>query len=179
MDIKSPDQLAEEAKTAYQRGKYSEASRKFQIAITAYQSKDKPLLVAEMKNNLSVALLQDGDAQAALEAVEGTEIVFKEAGDEVKEAMAIGNRAAALEALKRLDEAEIAYQQSAELLKKKGENELLAHVMKSLSALQIRRGKQLEGIINMKSGLEGIENPSIKQRILQKLLKIPFKFIGR
>jgi tetratricopeptide (TPR) repeat protein len=179
MDIMHPDQLAKEAKTAYQRGKYSEASKKFQIAITAYQTQNKPLLVAEMKNNLSVALLQDGDAQAALEAVEGTEIEFKEAGDEVKQAMAIGNRAAALEALKHLDEAEIAYQQSAALLKSNGENELLAHVMKSLSALQIRKGKHIDGIINMKSGLEGIENPSLLQRILQKLLKFPFKFIGR
>jgi tetratricopeptide (TPR) repeat protein len=179
MDIIDPEKLAEEGKKAYQRGKYSEASEKFQLAATGYQAQNNHLLVAEMKNNLSVALLQAGNAQAALEAVTGTEEVFKQAEDEVKQAMAIGNRAAALEVLKHLDEAEVAYQQSATLLKSNGETELYAHVMKSLSALQIRKGKQIEGIVNMKAGLEGIENPTLKQRILKKLLKLPFKFVGR
>lgn len=179
MDIKDPDQLAKEAKKAYQRGKYIQASEGFKLASEGYKAQKKTLLAAEMGNNLSVALLQTGNAQTALEAVSGTEAIFKQAGDTVKQAMAIGNRAAALEALKRLDEAEIAYQQSADLLKSCGETELHAHVMKSLSTLQMRKGKQIEGIVNMKIGLEGIENPTLKQRILQKLFKLPFKFVGR
>lgn len=179
MDIKNPDHLSKEAKKAYQRGNYTEASEGFKLAAAGYQAQNKPLLAAEMDNNLSVALLQAGNAQAALEAVSGTDEVFKQEGDEVKQAMAIGNRAAALEALKKYDEAEIAYKQSAALLKRSGETELYAHVMKSLSALQIRQGKQMEGIINMNTGLEGIENPTFKQRLLQKLLKLPFKFFGQ
>jgi tetratricopeptide (TPR) repeat protein len=179
MDIHNPDQLAEEAKKAYQKRKYVEASEVFQLAATSYQAQDNLVMAAEMANNQSVALLQAGNAEAALEALAGTEEVFKQAGDEVKQAMAIGNRAATLDALNHLDEAETAYQQSAALLKKIGETELHAHVMKSLSALQIRKGKQLEGIVNMQAGLEGIENPTLKQRILQKLLNLPFRFIGR
>jgi tetratricopeptide (TPR) repeat protein len=179
MDIKNPDQLAEEAKKAYQKGKYGKASEVFQLAATSYQAQNNHIMAAEMANNRSVALLQAGDAEAALEAVKGTEKIFNQAGHEVKKAMAIGNRAAALDALNQLDEAELAYQQSAALLKSIGETELHAHVMKSLSALQIRKGKKLEGIINMQAGLEGIENPTLKQRILKKLLKLPFKFIGR
>lgn len=179
MDIKDPDQLAEEATKAYQRGKYIEASEGFQLAAAGYQAQNKPLLAAEMENNRSVAHLQAGNAKAALEAVTGTDEIFKQAGDAVKQAMAIGNRAAALEALKHYDEAEIAYQQSATLLKSSGERELHAHVMKSLSTLQIRKGKQIEGIVNMRASLEEIENPTLKQRILQMLLKLPFKFIGR
>jgi tetratricopeptide (TPR) repeat protein len=179
MDIKNPDQLAKEAKKLYQNGKYIEASEGFQFAAAGYKAQNKPLLEAEMENNLSVALLQAGNARAALEAVTGTEVIFEQEGDTVKQAMAIGNRAAALEALKHLDEAEIAYRQSAVLLKSCGETDLYAHVMKSLSSLQIRKGKQIEGIINMKDSLEGIENPTLKQRILQKLLKLPFKFFGR
>jgi tetratricopeptide (TPR) repeat protein len=123
-------------------------------------------MAAEMENNRSVALLQAGKAEEALEAVKGTEMIFKQAGDELKQAMAIGNRAAALDALNQLEEAETAYHQSATLLKSIGETELHAHVMKSLSALQIRKGKKLEGIVNMQAGLEGIENPNYPSNFL-------------
>ena len=179
MDIKDPEKLAEDAKKFYDQGKYLEAAEGFDLARNSYEEQNKPSQAAEMANNQSVALLQAGEAELSLEAVTGTEEVFKQSGDDVKVAMAIGNRAAALEAMSRLDEAEAAYQKSADILKSSGESDMHAHVMKSLSALQIRRGKQLEGIINMKSSLEGVENPNLKQRFLKKLLKLPFKFLGR
>jgi tetratricopeptide (TPR) repeat protein len=179
MASKDLDQLAEKAQKAYQKGKYLEAAESYQLAVAGHQALNDQLMAAEMANNLSVSLLKAGDAPLALDAVLGTEEIFEHAGDMVKQAMAIGNRAAALEALDRLDEAETAYLQSADLLKESGETELYTFVMQSLSALQIRQGKQIEGIINMRAGLERVENPSLGQRILQKLLKLPFKFIGR
>jgi tetratricopeptide (TPR) repeat protein len=179
MTNKDLEQIVEKAQAAFQKGKYQEAVEGFQSAVTGYQVQKKPLLAAEMANNLSVSLLKTGKAQLALEALGGTEEIFMQAEDRVKQAMSIGNRAAALEALKQFDEAEVAYLQSAELLKECGETELHTFVMQSLSALQIRKGKQLEGIISMRTGLKGVEKPSLRQRILKKLLELPFKFIGR
>jgi tetratricopeptide (TPR) repeat protein len=179
MEIKDLEIIVEEAKKAYQRGKYNDAAEGFHLAVTSYQAQNNQLMAAEMANNQSVSLLQAGKAKPALEAVIGTEKIFKQAGDNLKQAMAIGNRGAALEALNRLNEAETAYLKSAELLKDSGESDLHGFVMQSLSAVQLRKGKQLEAIANMQAGLDGIENPSLNQRILQKLLKLPFKFIGR
>ncbi len=179
MASKNLENIVEKAQAAYQKGKYHEAVEGFKTAVAGYQAQNDTLMAAEMANNLSVSLLKTGKAQPALEALVGTEDIFIQAKDRVRQAMAIGNRAAALEALNRVEEAEAAYQQSAELLKECGETELYTYVMQSLSALQMRQGKQIDGIISMRAGLEGVENPSLRQRILKKLLKLPFKLFGR
>ena len=179
MEIKDLEELTSKAKEAYQHGEYRKAAQLYETAVNGYRAQSKYLMAAEMANNQSVALLQAGEAQAALEAVSATDEVFKEAGDYVKQAMAVGNRAAALEALKRLEEAEAAYQFCADLLKAAGETDLRAHVMQSISTIQIRHGKQFEGITSMHAGLLGLESPSLRQRILKKLLDIPNKLFGR
>lgn len=179
MTSKDLENIVAKAQAAYQKENYRKAAECFQAAVAGYQAQNNPLMAAEMANNLSVTLLKTGKAQPALEALEGTEDIFIQAKDRIKQSMAIGNRAAALEALNRIEEAEVAYQQSAELLKEYGEIELYTYVMQSLSALQLRQGKQIDGIISMSAGLVGVENPSLRQRILKKLLKLPFKFFGR
>jgi hypothetical protein len=136
-------------------------------------------MAAEMKNNQSVALLQSGDAQAALEAVAGTQDIFAAASDRHRQAMALGNRAAALDALDRYEEAEAAYLGSAELLRQAGEKELLADVMQSLSILQLRTGRQLQAVASMHSALEQVERPGLRQRMLKKLLDLPSKYLNR
>jgi len=175
----NPKQLSKEGQSAYKRGDHMAAARAFEAASRAYSAADDPLSAAELANNSSVAFLQAGDAQMALEAVEGTVEVFQLAGDTCRQAMAIGNRAAALEALDRLDEAIDAYHQSADLLKDAGEDQLRLNVMQSLSVLQMRTGRQLEALASMKVGLDGTEKLSVKQRFIQKLLNIPFQMMDK
>jgi len=174
----TPQQIAKEAQSAYKMGDYASAAQSFEAARQSYLAADNPLMAAEMANNLSVALLQTGDPQGALQAVEGTAALFSEAGDQKRQALALGNQAAALEALKRLEEAEQAYWQSAEILKTLGETDLRLSVMQSISALQLRSGRQLQAVATMQSGVENIEKPTSKQRLLKRLLKIPLKMMG-
>jgi len=91
----------------------------------------------------------------------------------------LGNTGAALEALGRLEEAIQAYQMSSDLLKETGDKAMRVHVMQSLSALQLRTGRQMESMATMQFGLEEIEKPSLTQRTLQKLLKIPTNLLNR
>ncbi len=170
-------QLAKEAKQAYQRGDYESAARSFQAAAQGYKTCQDSLNAAEMANNASVAYLQAGDGQAALQAVEGTAEIFAAEGDVRRQAMALGNLGAALEALKRYEDAEQAYQQSADLLKQVGEDQLRLNVMQSLSSLQMRTGRQLQALSSMQAGLEDVNRPSPRQRILKKLLGVPFKLM--
>lgn len=163
------------AKQAYQQSDYSAAASLYAAAASAYQARGKLLLAAEMANNQSVALLQAGDAQGALVAASGTEAVFEDGGDQLKAAMAIGNQAAALDALNRLQEAEELYQRCAAILKDLGEEQLRAQVMQSLSALQLRGGRQLEALASMQAGVQGIQKPNLRQRMLKKLLDLPNK----
>ncbi len=170
-------QLAKEASQAYQRGDYESAARSFQAAAQGYKTFQDTLNAAEMANNASVAYLQAGDGPAALQAVEGTAEIFAAEGDVRRQAMALGNLGSALEALKRFEDAEQAYQQSADLLKQVGEDQLRLNVMQSLSSLQMRTGRQLQALSSMQAGLEDVNRPSPRQRILKKLLRVPFKLM--
>jgi len=178
-EVLNPQQITKEAQSAYKAGDYVAAAQSFEAARQGYLSANDLVMAAEMANNVSVALLQAGDAQRALEAVEGTDIVFKEAGERKRQAMALGNRAAALEALKRSEEAEQAYWQSAEILKDLDEKDLRLSVMQSISALQLRTGKQFQAVATMHSGMENLEKPTPKQRFLKRLLSIPMNLLNK
>jgi tetratricopeptide (TPR) repeat protein len=86
--------------------------------------------------------------------------------------LALGNEAAALEALNRLDEALGKYQQSADMLEKAGDKESLAVVLKSRSALQVKSGKPIDALFSYQSSLANVEKPSLGQRILKKVLRL-------
>ena len=174
----TPQQITKEAKSAYSKGDYASAAKSFEAARQGYLSTGDELMAAEMANNVSVALLQAEDSDGALEAVEGTAEIFSKAGDDKRQAMALGNYAAALEALDRLDEAEQVYWQAAEILKNIGEDDLRLSVMQSISALQLRTGRQLQAVATMQSGVEDVSKPTLKQRFLKKLLNLPIKMIS-
>jgi tetratricopeptide (TPR) repeat protein len=166
----SPHQLEKEGKAAYERADYILAAKAFAEAAAAYSAHGEPLMAAEMKNNQSVALLQSKQAQAALEIVAGTDAVFAAAGDLRRQGMALANQAAALEALHRRDEAIAYYGTSVEILERAGAKDLRADVMRAVAGLQMRGGKMTDAVITMQSGLMGLEKPTLKQRILKKLL---------
>jgi tetratricopeptide (TPR) repeat protein len=175
----NPKQLAKEGKAAFQRDDYVAAAKAFQAAAQGYGSTGDELNAAEMRNNSSVAFLKAGDAQASLQAVEGTAAIFAAAGDIRRQGLALGNLGAALEAVDRKQEAAEAYEQSADLLKQAGEEQMRAHVLQSLSNLQLRSGRQIEALATMEAGIESFEHPTLKQRLLKKLLRFPFRLMGR
>ncbi len=172
----SPQQLSEDGKRDYKALKYQEAASEFRSAMVGFTQAGDALSAAEEANNLSVTLLQIGDGEGALKVVESTETVFASAGDVRRQAMALGNKGSALEHLKRYQDAMAAYEQAAELFKQIGEHELRAPVLKSLSALQLKTGKQMEAMATMNAGLEEAGKTNPVQRFLKKLFEIPMKW---
>jgi len=166
----SPQEIADQAKSIYQAGDYSSAIQAFAEAAKAFEIAGDAPMSAEMKNNQSVALLRDKQAQAALEAACGTDVVFAETGDNRRQGMALANQASALDALKRFREAIDYYTRAGDALEKAGEMELRLEVMQLLSALYLHRLKFLDAIITLQSGLTAIKNPTSKQRFMKKLL---------
>jgi tetratricopeptide (TPR) repeat protein len=166
----SPQELVDQAKRTYQSGDYLQAGQEFDQAASAYAGAGDALMAAEMKNNQSVALLLSGDAQAALAVIEGTEKVFADSGDSRREGMSLANQASALQALKRLKDSMECYQRAGVALEKAGEGDLRADVMQQLSMLHLRRFKFYDAILTLQSGLAGVKNPSLKQRLMKKIL---------
>ncbi|MFC2064899.1 hypothetical protein ACFLXB_07370 [Chloroflexota bacterium] len=161
---------AEKAMKAYQQKKYLEAGSLFEKAAEGFLNDNDPVMAAEMKNNQSVALLQAGKANESLQAAQGTDLVFAQAEDKKRQAKARANMGAAHSELGQQKEAVKAFQESAAILKELGESELRADVMRSLSILKIKQGEFTNAVMDMQDGLVDIKKPSLKQRILKKLL---------
>jgi tetratricopeptide (TPR) repeat protein len=177
METLKPYQLADEGQAAYQNKEYLSAAQIYMAAAEAFKAQGDEIKAAEMLNNCSVAYLKEGEAVNAFAAAQGTERVFAQIGDLKQQAMSIGNQAAALEKLKRIDEAMQAYEKSAALLLEAGDWEFRYYVMQSISSLQLRKRKYLEAYATLRVGIMGVKKPNLKQRLLKSLIQIPYKLI--
>ena len=167
----TPNQLAEQGKQAFRNKKFDEAVELFKQAAEGYTLDRAGLMAAEMRNNMSVALLQAGRAQESLDAALGTDQVFAEAEDVRRQGMALGNQAAALEALNRYDEAIEKYDLAAQLFSQAGEGDLRSLVMKSSAAIKLKTGKVTDSAFKMMGSLEAKDHPSFFERILRFFLR--------
>lgn len=174
----SPGTLESSALDAYRAEAWHQAAEVFMQAAEAYQAASKHEKWAEMRNNACVAYLRDGDGQAALSAVEGTSQVFIELADQRRAAQAHGNRAAALEACGRLQEAEAAYREAAEGMRLAGDQEARSDTLKALAQLQLKRGRAMDAVASMGQELETRRRPSLGQRILRWLTRVAMRLLG-
>lgn len=166
-----PSQLEAQGRQAFGNNKFDEAAEYFRQAAEGYTLGRAGLNAAEMMNNVSVALLQAGKPQKALDAALGTDQIFENAKDIKRQAMALGNQAAALEGLNRFDEAIEKYERSADLFRQAGEGDLRAMVMKSAAAIKLKTGRVTESAFKMMGSLDAKETPGLFERILKFLLK--------
>ncbi len=176
MDITN---LKETAETAYHQKKYQKAAELYEQVAQEYTAQEQVIDAAEMKNNACVAYLQANQAQAAYEIVQDTDLLFQEHNLPDKQGLALGNQAAALEDLGKIDEALEKYQAASEILKSVGAKDNRAYVLKRISALQIKKGKQLEALGSMGAALENADNLSGREKTLKKLTDWMFKLIQR
>ena len=169
MDAKS---LADRATQKYADGEFVAAADLFSQAAQAYRNAQDELNAAEMKNNESVALLKGGKAKEALQATDGTEAVFQQAGDLKRQGIAVANRAAALEGLKQLNEAVAEYNRAADLFEQAGEGDMHSMVRKATAELFLKRGYITNSQMDILDSIRLPEKPTFAQRILKFLMRI-------
>jgi tetratricopeptide (TPR) repeat protein len=178
-NITNPEELKNEADRAYEQKDYTSAAQTFLAAAEGYLQTQDQLSAAEMKNNASVAYLMGDQPQLALESALETDQVFIAAGDVKRQAIAVVNQAAAYEALGQLEQAMEGYQAAADLLKEIDDQDLRPSVMQALSAIQLRLGQKMDALVSMQAGLEAVEKPSLKQKLVKKILQSPFSYFNR
>ncbi len=173
------ESIAEKASQAYQAGNYSAAADLFHNAEQSYSLSNKPLLAAEMANNRSVALLQAGNAQAALAACKNTHIVFADAGDIKREGYALGNQAAALKELGQKKESLNMFRLSAARLEQAGDKENLAIVHKTIASLEMERGDNLGAMSAMLDALQSTEKLSWREKFMRWLFSLVSRLLPK
>lgn len=166
--------LAEQGKQEYGKGAFGVAADLFSQAAQAYSSIQDELNAAEMKNNQSVALLKAGKAEDALRATDGTEAIFQKAGDQKRQGIAIANRAAALEGLKKYSEAVEEYNRAAGIFEEIGEGDMHSVVRKATAEIFLKRGYIGNTQMDVFDSLRLVEKPTLTQRFLKFLMRLGF-----
>lgn len=175
MDTVKPNTLAEQGKKEYEQENYLAAADLFSNAAQAYALMKDELNAAEMKNNQSVALLQGGKAKEALQATEGTEEIFQKAGDIKRQGIAVSNRAAALEGMKKWKEALAEYDRAASLFEQIGEGDMHSIVRKAAANLNLTHGRLTDSQMDVFDSLRLVEKPTLLQRIMKFLVRMGFR----
>ena len=173
------DFLAEEGKSLYQAKRYLPAAESFSKAATEYDALGDVLLGAEMRNNQCVSLLLAKKPRQAVEAVQGTSALFLEAGQMKKAGMALANEATALQDLGEKKSALELFTQAAELFQAANEEDLYLQAMQSVSGLKLKSRNLVGAIFSMQKGIDGVEKPTWKQKLLKNLLKIPDNLLNK
>jgi tetratricopeptide (TPR) repeat protein len=171
MTTPEPSQLETRGKQAFSKNNYDDAAEYFRQAAEGYTLGRAGLLAAESRNNMSVALLKAGKPQEALDAALDTDKVFEGAKDAKRQAMALGNQAAALEELHRYDEAIEKYERSAELFASVNEGDLRSMVMKSAAALKLKTGRITESAFKMMGAMDAKDNPTFFERVMKFFMR--------
>ena len=169
----------EGAKDLYRAGKFQQAAEGFSQAAAFYFDKGEELLAAEMRNNQSVALLKAKKPRLALEAVQGTDQIFLEAGDLLKQGMALANQGTALQEMGEKQKAIDDFNRAAEIFKISGEKEMYLQTKQSISALKMKTRNVIGALFSMQEGLDELEKPNLRQKLLRSLLKIPQNLINK
>ncbi len=162
--------LKDRAFESYKKKDFQSASELFEQCVRLLDEKKDLLAAAEMRNNLSVVLLELKQPQKALDALQGTAPAFAEANDKKRQAMSLGNIATALQALGKLDEALTTFEQSAELFKEINEKEMRAITLKKISDLQLKTGRQFQALASLDAAYDQKEKRNLKERILKGFL---------
>jgi tetratricopeptide (TPR) repeat protein len=179
MTENKPASFEEEAKKLYRAGKFKQAADGFSQAAAFYLERDENLLAAEMRNNQSVALLKAKKPRLALEAVRGTDKTFHEAGDPLKQGMALANQATALQGLGEKQKAIADFTRAAEIFKDRGEKQMYLQTMQSISSLKMKNRNLVGALFSMQEGLDELDNPNLRQKLLRTLLRIPQNMIDK
>jgi tetratricopeptide (TPR) repeat protein len=171
--------LTDKAKAEFQQNKFAQAAADFQSCLDLLVQENDPLDVAEMRNNLGVALLRNSNPQAALDVVLGTEIIFSQAGDLQRQGIALANLGTIYEALKSDDLAATAYQQAIECFKQSGDKKLRSITLRSLSNLQLKTGKQYNAIATLQASYAEKPEATLKDKFFASALgKVINKLLG-
>ncbi len=169
MDDKTSTSIAN-AFSAYKKKDFKTAANLFRDCVEDYDRVNDAVNAAEMRNNLSVVLLELKDPEQALQVLNGTELVFEKAGDLRRQAMALGNIATATQALGGDEEALALFERSSEIFKISGDKEMRAVTLKKIADLQLKTKKQFQAMASLQAAYDQKETPTVKDNVLKGFL---------
>jgi tetratricopeptide (TPR) repeat protein len=166
------DELQAQGIKLYAQHDYEAAGRAFQEAQTAYEQNNQPDMVAEMQVNMGLVHRALGEHQQALEMMQEALHTFQNLGDKKRSAQVLGNLGGVYLALSDKEQAFSAYRQAADIFLELEETQLYSETMMALGSLQVRDGKLFAGAAMYQVGLEALEDPNPRQKLMKRLASV-------
>ncbi len=172
------DELMEQGIKLFQDGLLDEALVAFQKAKEKYEEEGDMAMVGEMQNNLGVVYRTLGRNDQAIEAFNAAGEIFEEMEDANRSAQVLGNLGGLYANSGQIDEAMQCYREAIDTFRDLGDEERYSQTLMALGELQFRSGLRVEGMTTYEMGVQGIENPSMTQRVIKGLIGLRRRLTG-
>ncbi|MGB1286841.1 MAG: tetratricopeptide repeat protein [Aggregatilineales bacterium] len=179
MSLDKANDLKTKGEKLYYQHDYEAAARTFQEARDLYDTAGDEEKVAEMKVNTGLTHRALGESQQALEIMQDALRTFQKLDKPLQVARVMGNLGGVYSALNDKEQAYETYREAADIFLAEGENELYSETLLALGGLQMRDGKVFMAAATYQIGLEGIKNPTGRQKLLMRLTGIIAGLQGR
>lgn len=162
----------------FQADEFEAAVQTFRQAITAYEAENDPLGAAEQHVNLGLCYRALDQFEPALEAMQTGLAAFREHQDRFREAQALGNLALVYAKQDNSEQATTYYREAAAIFRELGEDEFYGQTILALADLQFRSGQLIQAAETFELGLQYIQNPNQRQKMMKQLMVVKNRMVG-
>jgi tetratricopeptide (TPR) repeat protein len=160
-------------------GEYEEATQLFQNAYTLYEEIGDERGRAEMLNNLGAVHTQEEQWDKASQAFNDAMAAFESLEDLDGQAQTLGNLGTMYRHQGDTEAAVQHLKQASDLFHETGDRDKEAATLRLLSRIRLGQARWLEALHFYDLGLACVEPPGIKERLLRRLLQIPYSILSR
>ena len=176
--MSNADELKTRGIEQYMQGDYEQAAETFREAAALYEDDGAADMVAEMQVNLGLALHSMGQHEEALEQMIMAHAVFVQMNDPSRTAQALGNMARVYAKMGNSEQAITNYREASATFMEMGDEENYGQTVLAIADLQLRSGQLMKAAATYEVGLDFIQNPNARQKLMKKLLGLRNRLTG-
>lgn len=171
--------LKEQGIRMFRLGEYEEAAETFQKARESYQKLGDQKGQAEMLNNLGAVYTQEERWSEAAEAFEKAQQIFEALDDTGGRALTLGNLGSMYRHQGDHETAVTHLKQAIDLFHQAGDPQKEAATLRLVSRIRLGQARWLEALHFYDLSLACVQPAGLKERVLRRLLQIPFSILSR
>ncbi len=178
-DSAAANSLKEQGLRMFRFGEYEEAAEHFQNARALYDRLGNQRGQAEMLNNLGAVHTEQERWPEAAEAFDQARQIFETLDDTSGKAQTLGNLGTMYRHQGEHETAVAHLKQAIALLHEAGDPQKEAATLRLISRIRLGQARWLEALHFYDLSLACVQPPGFKERILRRLLQIPFSMLSR
>lgn len=173
------DELKDQGTKQFMQQDYERAAATFRDAIAAYHTADQPEMAAEMQVNLGLALHSLGQYDEALSQMSAARDLFEARSDKRRLAQALGNMGRVYAKLDNTEQALTNYREASALFSELGDDESYGQTVLAIADVQMRSGQATQAAATYEVGLDYVEHPNARQKLMRNLLGLRNRLTGQ